>query len=128
MTGTNVMVRAQVFDESGQSWSHEIWVHITNWDSSGGFSNSAGFLIGMGQPSLDRHVSELEMMDDVQKPTCLILGSLRWEYEQGYCVSAGFNGMYTRSGAHSGLAQLFIGIASKNRQFFAGFAFGVYVE
>ena len=30
--GVNVMVRAQAFDYSGQTWIHEVWVHITNWD------------------------------------------------------------------------------------------------
>ena len=30
--GVNVMVRAQVYDESGQTWIHEVWVHITNWE------------------------------------------------------------------------------------------------
>ena len=27
------MVRAQVYDQSGQTWIHEVWVCITNWDS-----------------------------------------------------------------------------------------------
>jgi hypothetical protein len=30
--GVNVMVRAEVIDESGQEDLHEIWVHITNWN------------------------------------------------------------------------------------------------
>jgi len=30
-TGQNVMIRAQVFDKSGQTWIHEIWVYIKNW-------------------------------------------------------------------------------------------------
>ena len=30
--GVNVMVRAQAYDESGQTWIHEVWVHITNWE------------------------------------------------------------------------------------------------
>ena len=33
ITGVNVMVRAQVFDRSGQTWIHELWVHITNWEA-----------------------------------------------------------------------------------------------
>lgn len=128
MIGVNVMVRAQVFDESGQSWSHEVWVHITNWESSGGFSSTAGFLIGMGESSFDNQEHQSELMDKIVEPVCLVLGSLRWEFDQGYCVSAGMNGVQTMSGEQSGLAQLFVGIAGKNRQFFAGFAFGVYVE
>jgi hypothetical protein len=31
--GVNVMVRAQIFDSSGQTWIHEVWVHITNWNA-----------------------------------------------------------------------------------------------
>ncbi|PNX46865.1 MAG: hypothetical protein BV456_11715 [Thermoplasmata archaeon M8B2D] len=31
LTGVNVMVRAEVIDESGQEDLHEIWVHVTNW-------------------------------------------------------------------------------------------------
>jgi hypothetical protein len=30
-TDVNVMVRAQAFDSSGQTWLHEVWVCITNW-------------------------------------------------------------------------------------------------
>ena len=30
--GVNVMVRAQAFDESGQTWLHEVWVYVENWD------------------------------------------------------------------------------------------------
>lgn len=34
IAGVNVMIRAQAFDYSGQSWIHEIWVYIKNWDNS----------------------------------------------------------------------------------------------
>lgn len=37
--GTNVMVRAQVYDESGQTWLHEIWVFIENWGGGGDDDN-----------------------------------------------------------------------------------------
>lgn len=33
--GVNKMVRARVVDQSGQSWMHEIWVHILNMESYG---------------------------------------------------------------------------------------------
>jgi len=32
-TGVSVMIKAEVFDESGRSWSHEIWIYITNWNN-----------------------------------------------------------------------------------------------
>jgi len=33
-TGVNVMVRAQAFDESGQSWLHEVWIYVDNWNKT----------------------------------------------------------------------------------------------
>jgi hypothetical protein len=30
-SGENVMLRAQVFDKSGQTWLHEIWIYVKNW-------------------------------------------------------------------------------------------------
>jgi len=39
--GVNKMVRAQVFDKSGQSWISEVWVYISNMESYG-----KRFLIG----------------------------------------------------------------------------------
>lgn len=48
--GINKMVRARVFDESGQSWTHEVWVHIKNMESYG-----KRFLIGFLK---NRDVSE----------------------------------------------------------------------
>lgn len=38
-TGVNVMVRAQVYDESGQTWIHEIWVYISNWEDKSKSTN-----------------------------------------------------------------------------------------
>jgi len=32
-SGVNVMIRAQVFDKSGQDWLHEVWVYVTNWNN-----------------------------------------------------------------------------------------------
>lgn len=131
MVGANVMVRAKVFDESGQTWTDEVWVYISNWDSSSdSFSNEAGFILGMGQPADQSHFL-LENHAHTSRncsPQCLLIGSLEWNYEEGFCISAGTNGVFTKSGSQSGLAQLFIGIGGSNRQFFAGFALGVYVE
>jgi len=51
--GVNKMVRARVFDESGQSWTHEVWVHIKNMESYG-----KRFLIGFLK---NRNTSEYEI-------------------------------------------------------------------
>jgi hypothetical protein len=39
--GVNKMIRARVFDQSGQSWTHEVWVYIKNAGSFGKY-----FLLG----------------------------------------------------------------------------------
>ncbi|MBN2600080.1 MAG: hypothetical protein JXA75_06025, partial [Candidatus Thermoplasmatota archaeon] len=41
LLGVNKMIRARVFDESGQSWLHEVWVYIKNAENFG-----KRFLIG----------------------------------------------------------------------------------
>jgi len=51
--GVNKMVRARVFDQSGQSWTHEVWVYIQNMESYG-----KRFLIGFLK---DRSISEYEI-------------------------------------------------------------------
>jgi hypothetical protein len=51
--GVNKMIRAQVFDQSGQSWIKEIWVYIENMESFG-----KRFLIGFLK---NRDISEYEI-------------------------------------------------------------------
>jgi len=125
LAGANVMIRAQSFDESGQTWTDEHWVHITNWESSGDFSNALGFIIGMGQSgnSMDLISSQNDHL-----PSCFFLGRLQWDFNEGFCFSAGTNGVYGKSGAQSGLAQMFFGISGKNKQWFAGVGLGILIH
>lgn len=51
--GVNKMVRAQVFDQSGQTWIHEVWVYIENMESFG-----KRLLIGFVK---NRQISEYEI-------------------------------------------------------------------
>ena len=51
--GVNKMIRARVFDSSGQSWVHEVWVYIQNMESFG-----KRFLIGFLK---NREISEYEI-------------------------------------------------------------------
>jgi hypothetical protein len=51
--GVNKMVRAQVFDQSGQTWIHEVWVYIENMESFG-----KRFLIGFLK---NREITEYEI-------------------------------------------------------------------
>jgi len=52
--GVNVMIRAQVFDQSGQDWLHEVWVCITNWKDSGDGDNTRIFYFIQFQQFLQR--------------------------------------------------------------------------
>ena len=51
--GVNKMIRARVYDEAGQVWTHEVWVYIKNMESFG-----KRFLIGFLK---NRNVSEYEI-------------------------------------------------------------------
>jgi len=51
--GVNKMVRAQVFDQSGQTWIHEVWIYIENMESFG-----KRFLIGFLK---NRDITEYEI-------------------------------------------------------------------
>jgi len=128
--GANVMIRAQAFDESGQTWTDEHWVYVTNWESTGDFSNEAGFIIGMGKSSgTFELITRLpQFSENIRAPSCFYFGSLQWTFDEGFCVSAGTNGVFTKAGSQSGSTQLFIGIAGRNRHMFAGFALGIHIE
>ena len=51
--GVNKMIRARVYDEAGQVWTHEVWVYIQNMESFG-----KRFLIGFLK---NRNVSDYEI-------------------------------------------------------------------
>ena len=123
--GVNVMIRAQAFDESGQTWTDQHWVHITNWESSGDFSNALGFIIGMGQSENNLNLFSSQ---NTKIPSCLYLGRLQWQFDEGFCFSAGTSGVYGNSGAQSGSAQMFFGIAGEHNQWFAGIGFGILMH
>ena len=117
MLGVNVMVRAQVFDTSGQEWIHEVWVHITNWEYDRDFENNMCliFATGSGYASTDG----LEFGS-------IKIGDITWEYSSGYVASAGLGGLYSTAGDHVGVATGFIGFADGNM--IAGFAGKVSVS
>ncbi len=51
--GVNKMIRARVYDEAGQAWTHEVWVYIKNMESFG-----TRFLIGFLK---NRNISDSEI-------------------------------------------------------------------
>ncbi|MFO8077840.1 MAG: DUF2341 domain-containing protein, partial [Thermoplasmatota archaeon] len=104
--GTNKMVRARVFDEAGQSWTHEVWVYITNWDSGTDFQNHLCLLYATGQGSVNTDGLNLDG---------ITLGQVSWDFTEGSTVfSAGLNGIRLKTGSQHGSAILFLGYTSNN--------------
>jgi hypothetical protein len=104
--GVNVMIRAQAFDESGQSWNHEIWVHINNWGGSDGFHNTLCYIYATGEGSIETKGITIGG---------ITIGMVSWDFSSASnCVSAGLGGFYTTSGTHHGIATVFIGQVSTN--------------
>jgi hypothetical protein len=126
--GVNLMIRAQVFDSSGQDWIHEVWIHITNWDSINRFENSNSFIVAPGYGttnSVGIITKNVELTNDFL-PLCFAFGDISWDFNSGFCLSAGSNGRYYLQGAHTGLASGFLGVASNN--LVIGYAGTVSVE
>lgn len=104
--GVNVMVRAQAFDESGQTWTHEVWVHIRNWGSSDGFQNTLCYIYAAGEGVVETQGIVLGG---------ITIGRVSWDFSSAStCFSMGLGGYYTSAGPHQGTASLFIGQASNN--------------
>ena len=115
--GVNVMVRAQVYDKSGQTWTHEVWVYVENWGKIGVFENSMCFVLAQGtEATANMQSSKNEKMinTDVTAIGSFVFGDINWEYSTGFCLSAGLDGMHSANGAHSGTANKFFGVANKN--------------
>jgi uncharacterized protein DUF2341/Big-like domain-containing protein len=122
LTGVNVMVRAQVYDESGQTWIHEVWVHITNWRDSNGFSAYNCIIIGSGMGTTS-YVNDYELI-----PSCFYTGGLQWQFSSGFCIALGNTGMKSMIGPQFGTASSFTGISLDNQKSFIGFAQNVIVS
>jgi len=127
--GYNVMVRAQVYDESGQTWTHEVWVYVENWGKIGGFENSMCFVLAQGTGStanMQSSKNEKMINTDVTALGNFVFGDINWEYSTGFCLSVGLDGVHSVNGAHSGTANKFFGVAGKN--VIVGVASYAYVE
>ncbi len=102
--GTNKMVRARVFDESGQSWTQQVWVYITNWDTGKEFQNTLCLVYATGSGSVDTNGITIGG---------ITLGSVSWDFSEGSTVAtAGLTGIHSKSGLHQGTAHMFLGFTS----------------
>ncbi len=115
--GVNVMVRAQVYDKSGQTWIHEVWVHITNWKKNLDFDNRMCLILAPGTGIVTNvQTVKNENIVNTEEITlgCFVFGDINWEYSAGFCLSVGMDGVHSVNGVHSGAANKFLGIANKN--------------
>ncbi len=121
--GINVMIRARAYDDAGQTWTHEMWIYIKNWDDSDGFYNGIGFIAGFG------HLENLQISDPFDiSSRCFVIGDLSWQFDEGVTLSIGDQGAYTMTGSQTGFAEMFIGISNRKRTVFFGFATGISVD
>jgi len=122
--GVNVMVRAQVYDQSGQTWMHEVWVHIANRKNSDGFENNLCFVVTFGSGVMDISLNSAERYygNTIAAPSCIVVGDINWQYSNGFCFSVGANGMHSIIGEQSGSARLLLGVTVKNSNIFMGIA------
>jgi hypothetical protein len=109
--GVNRMIRATVYDKSGQFWSHEIYVFVSNWNRVSEYENSNCLIIAPGTGTTSRGQNSYNV---INQPKCFAFGEINWQFTSGFCFSAGTGGIYNINGAHFGNAQGFIGIAGKS--------------
>ncbi|GAH13366.1 unnamed protein product, partial [marine sediment metagenome] len=87
--GVNVMVRAQAYDKSGQTWTHEVWVYVENWGRIGGFENRMCFVLAYGTGSVAEAQSDINKklvnadrihISENPEPKSSVFGDINWEY------------------------------------------------
>ena len=121
--GVNVMVRAQVFDASGQSWIHQVWVYITNWRDADSLVDACVFVVGIS----DENVGGLSRYDSsLMLPTWRYFEDINWEFSPGYGLIYDADHIHMYQGGQQGSARSFIGLST--RFFILGVAESITIE
>jgi hypothetical protein len=123
--GVNLMLRAQVYDESGQTWIHEVWIYIKNWRDSIEYTSENCLIIGFASPFIkdkEQIITSTESLftNSYFYPYIKYLG---WEINQGlsYIIS-NQNKSYLVKNHHFGFASSFKGFLLFDYTFFIGYA------
>jgi len=129
-TGVNRMVRARVYDDSGQSWTHEVWIHIKNWKKNKDITLPQCLIIGLGssqntEQNMMNHIVD-QFNHNIDK-TCEYHNEFTWEYSSGFTLYITSDGIFTKTGDQSGYITEFIGVTTRNRNLFFGVATTVTV-
>jgi hypothetical protein len=108
--GVNVMVRVQVFDESGQSWIHEIWVYITNWKDIDRLIDACVFAVGIS----DKNSQNLDYQDGgMILPGWHYFEDISWEFSMGCGLAYDTERIHVYQGGQQGTARSFIGFSTR---------------
>ena len=130
-TGVNRMVRARVFDESGQSWTDEVWVFIKNWKKDKEIIIPSCLIIGFGSSQLNKQIIEdtiPEISQEVIQPSCVYHDEFTWEYTSGVTWFITPDGIFTQTGSQIGYITDFIGVTTRNRNLFFGVATSITIN
>jgi hypothetical protein len=122
--GTNVMVRAQVFDEAGQTWIHEVWVYISNWDDADLLINSCLFAVGIPDEVVDSTEHPIKQKSVLQG--WRFLEDISWDFSNGYSVTYNSWRFHQFQGRQQGYARSFIGFYTN--RFIIGIAGPITVQ
>jgi hypothetical protein len=128
--GVNRMVRARVYDESGQSWNHEVWVHIKNWKKTKIIALPKCLVIGFG--ASDKVFNNVQSLtsDGEHIPESIFFNQdeFTWEYSSGFCLFIHSEGIFSQIGHQEGTISEFVGVSSKNQNIFFGFGQTISVQ
>jgi hypothetical protein len=123
-TGVNRMVRAKVFDESGQSSSDEVWVYIKNWKNKDIIIPRC-VIIGLGFSQSTQQTFFKKAIDQTTKfvePYCVYHDDFTWDYSSGVAWFVTPEGVFTETGPQNGYITDFIGVTTRNQNLFFGVA------
>lgn len=129
-TGVNRMVRAKVFDESGQSSSDEVWVYIKNWKNKDIIIPQC-VIIGLGFSQGNQQTFFEKAIDQTTKfvePSCVYHDDFTWDYSSGVTWFVTPEGVFTETGPQNGYITDFIGVTTRNRNLFFGVATSITVS
>lgn len=129
--GVNVMIRAQVYDDSGQSWINEVWVHVKNWKKSQIVEANDCIIFGFDKQHTVDKDTFIECFIEPKQQGLLNLyrGSFQWNTNNGFSTIIDSSGsLHYMNGVQTGFATSFTGCFFFNRMVFFGYASQVTIQ
>jgi len=129
--GVNVMLRAQAYDESGQTWIHEVWIYVKNWQKSKQIELDDCILIGFDKTFQNDQQQFIDTsLDLIQKPILnMYVGTFQWNTLDGTCyVINPTRSIQSIKGEQLGVASSFKGCFFFNGNMFIGYAKHISIQ